>query len=205
MGYTIYISGPMTGLPNRNREAFMDAEAQLKAVGYNVLNPIHNEPTDGSASRAHYLSLDLPMIQQSLAVALLDGWERSPGVDLEVHTAMELGLVVAPVEAFVSMGIEKQRERACYDAMIAGIVACTSESELDRGFFDKQIKKAFDLYHHGQVVQHDIEGKLALVVDDLRPESEGYAGSWLNDHPLRSPVTLKRDQASSSRVMPSAT
>jgi hypothetical protein len=36
---TIYISGPMSGLPNLNFPAFYAAQAKLEAEGYKVVNP----------------------------------------------------------------------------------------------------------------------------------------------------------------------
>ena len=57
----IYISGPMTGIPNFNRSAFKEAEIVLTAMGHEVFNP-GNNPPDGTrrtvpGSRS---SLDLP-------------------------------------------------------------------------------------------------------------------------------------------------
>ncbi|MFA5027645.1 MAG: DUF4406 domain-containing protein, partial [Candidatus Methylomirabilota bacterium] len=35
----VYISGPMTGIPEYNRAAFLAAEARLRALGLEPVNP----------------------------------------------------------------------------------------------------------------------------------------------------------------------
>lgn len=37
---SVYISGPVTGMPYLNKPAFMKAEFYLKSQGYIVINPI---------------------------------------------------------------------------------------------------------------------------------------------------------------------
>lgn len=87
---TVYISGPMTGKPELNKWAFLGAERFLQTQGF--LNP-HNFPQTGSYEEA--LQLDLEMIAMATdAVAVLPGWQDSPGARLEVRTALELGLKV---------------------------------------------------------------------------------------------------------------
>lgn len=39
----LYLSGPMTGRPNHNREAFYEAEEKLRDCGYDVVNPARAE------------------------------------------------------------------------------------------------------------------------------------------------------------------
>jgi hypothetical protein len=40
---TLYIAGPMTGIPDSNYPAFNQAEIELRAAGYDVLNPVASE------------------------------------------------------------------------------------------------------------------------------------------------------------------
>lgn len=89
---TIYISGPMTGIENLNRDMFDEAESLLRECGENPINP-HNFPEQKSYE--DYLLLDLEMIAMAAdAIAMLPGWERSPGAKKELKTAIELGLEV---------------------------------------------------------------------------------------------------------------
>lgn len=89
---TIYISGPMTGIDNLNRELFNEAERLLRECGENPINP-HNFPEQKSYEE--YLMIDLEMIAMAAdAVALLPGWEKSHGAKKELKTAIELGLEV---------------------------------------------------------------------------------------------------------------
>ena len=89
---TIYISGPMTGIENLNRDMFDEAESLLRECGENPINP-HNFPEQKSYE--DYLLLDLEMIAMAAdAIALLPGWENSPGAKKELKTAIELGLEV---------------------------------------------------------------------------------------------------------------
>lgn len=89
---TIYISGPMTGIDNLNRELFNEAERLLRECGENPINP-HNFPEQKSYE--DYLLLDLEMIAMAAdAIALLPGWENSPGAKKELKAALDLNLKV---------------------------------------------------------------------------------------------------------------
>ena len=89
---TIYISGPMTGIENLNRDMFDEAESLLRECGENPINP-HNFPEQESYE--DYLMIDLEMIAMAAdAIALLPGWENSNGAKKELKTAIELGLEV---------------------------------------------------------------------------------------------------------------
>lgn len=39
----LYLCGPITGMPNYNRDAFNDAESALRSAGFDVFNPVHLE------------------------------------------------------------------------------------------------------------------------------------------------------------------
>jgi len=47
---TIYIAGPMSGLPEFNYPAFFAAAEQLTAAGYDVLNPARPEGREGCST-----------------------------------------------------------------------------------------------------------------------------------------------------------
>lgn len=89
----IYISGPMTGLPDLNFPAFNAAAAQLRAAGWHVVNPAEHDEAPGTAW-ADCLRKDIRLLMDCTGVALLDGWEHSKGARLERHIALELGMEV---------------------------------------------------------------------------------------------------------------
>lgn len=89
----IYISGPMTGLPELNFPAFQAAASLLRAAGLDVLNPAeldhHPESTWASCLRR-----DIAALMACDSILMLDGWMQSKGARLERHIAVQLGMQV---------------------------------------------------------------------------------------------------------------
>lgn len=99
----LYVAGPMTGLPQFNYPAFNAAEKQLRAVGFEVFNPVNGEapPTPGEERTwAWYLRRALRQVVSADGIATLPGWADSKGARLEVHVAVELGMPVHSVETW---------------------------------------------------------------------------------------------------------
>jgi hypothetical protein len=93
---SLYIAGPMTGLPEFNYPAFNEAAAELRARNYAVENPAENPPpVDGSW--AGYMRMSVQQILSVDAIATLPGWDTSRGASLEVYLATQLGIPVRPV------------------------------------------------------------------------------------------------------------
>ncbi len=90
----IYIAGPMTGYPDCNFAAFHAAAERLARAGWKVFNPAENFGGRKDLPREAYLRLDLAMLAQCDAIAMLPGWEDSRGAKLEYLVAQELGCVV---------------------------------------------------------------------------------------------------------------
>ncbi|GMU38260.1 MAG: DUF4406 domain-containing protein [Phycisphaerae bacterium] len=90
----IYVSGPMTGYPSCNFAAFHDAAERLTTAGWQVFNPAENFGGRKDLPREAYLRLDLAMLAQCDAIALLAGWEESRGAKLEYAVARELDCAV---------------------------------------------------------------------------------------------------------------
>lgn len=97
----IYLSGPMTGIPDHNRPAFEVAAGKLRAAGYEVFNP--GEHDLGEASWEDYLRRDLRVVLDVDGVALLPGWFSSRGARLEVHVARALSVPVEHVGAWLAL------------------------------------------------------------------------------------------------------
>ena len=85
-----YLSGPMGGILNFNHDGFNWVAKQLRADGYEVLNPAENDGGSMDKSREFYLRLDLVNLSQAQGMILLPGWENSKGCWMEVAVAQEL-------------------------------------------------------------------------------------------------------------------
>jgi hypothetical protein len=86
----IFISGPMSGYKNFNREAFYEAEKLLKEAGFDVFNPAWMDvgrEVDGifssDFSSRELLSIDICALGHCDAIYQLDGWFLSSGAKLE--------------------------------------------------------------------------------------------------------------------------
>lgn len=104
----IYISGPMTGLPGENHGAFHTAAAQLRALGYEVVNPAETTvPSEGAHWEA-WLKADLRQMLTCDTIALLPGWEASKGAHLELHVAHRVGMTVVNVAEMHRTELQEQ-------------------------------------------------------------------------------------------------
>lgn len=96
----LYIAGPMSGLPEFNHPAFLQAARDLRACGYEVFCPAQNGlPADAPWER--HMRVDLMHLMQCDAVALLPGWQRSRGARLETLLACELGLRIQSADKWM--------------------------------------------------------------------------------------------------------
>lgn len=100
MSKRLYVSGPMTGLPEHNFPAFRAAAAELRAAGYEVEDPAEKGIVEGWEWE-DYLRYDLRALMDCAGVALLPGFENSRGAQLELYVATALGMEQAPVNAWV--------------------------------------------------------------------------------------------------------
>ena len=93
----IYLSGPMTGIPEFNFPAFTAACEALRAAGHEVVSPHELESSTGHPWD-YYLRHDLiAMLTHCNSIALLPGWYDSKGAKLEFHVALTLGFTVYDV------------------------------------------------------------------------------------------------------------
>lgn len=118
----VYLSGPMTGLPDFNRAAFHAAAAALRAQGHVVINPAEVD-LGPDATWADYMRVHLTEIARRVTrVFVLPGWESSRGAQLEVHVARALGLPVEdapepvdPDAAVIEAMAKEVHDRNCAD------------------------------------------------------------------------------------------
>ena len=107
----LYLSGPMTGLPQQNYPAFHAAAASLRRAGYRVVNPaelhphsrlrrwqatmtawLTRTPAPALPTWGEYMRAALVGLLSCEAIVLLPGWEHSRGARCEVSLAAELGM-----------------------------------------------------------------------------------------------------------------
>jgi len=90
----IYLSGPMTGIPDYNFPAFNQAANMLRDLGHSVFNPA-DRGTQPNKTYEQVLREDiLILLGGAEGVVTLPGWESSKGAQLEVTVAKALGIPV---------------------------------------------------------------------------------------------------------------
>lgn len=125
---TIYLSGPMSGLPEYNYPEFRRVAKKIYEQGYEVVNPADNvipeyplerrpETEEGRRKMwAAFIRKDIKAIADCDTIALLKGWETSKGARLEITIAHALGMQIVdaytldPIELDVKVRIN-ERER----------------------------------------------------------------------------------------------
>lgn len=100
----VYLSGPMTGFHDYNRQAFNEAEKKLMDMGaYAVFNPASKKVTPRVTHFTHeaYMCRDLHILTQHEygapkfgVIAMLPGWEESDGARIEREVAIACGIEV---------------------------------------------------------------------------------------------------------------
>jgi len=111
---TIYVAGPMRGIPYFNFPAFDKAQDLLESDGWEVFNPANLDRQDGfdplrlpsdydwngveGFDLAKCVKRDLEALQESDAIYLLPGWEASVGARSEFSVAKWLGKAILYAE-----------------------------------------------------------------------------------------------------------
>lgn len=96
----VYLSGPMTGLPDFNFPAFNVEAERLRALGYDVVNPVDINP-DTTTPYNECLRNDLKALLTCDTIAMLDGWMNSNGAHLEMHIAHRVGIAVVEAKTIL--------------------------------------------------------------------------------------------------------
>lgn len=93
----IYLSGPMTGLPDYNRAAFREAADFYRSQHFQVRDPSRivlepKQPDEIRSEWQRYMVHAVRMLLECDAIVMLDGWEDSKGARIEHDLAVQLGL-----------------------------------------------------------------------------------------------------------------
>lgn len=109
----LYVSGPMTGLPEFNYPAFEAATVALRAAGYTVVSP-HELDADagvdlatfGPAERRAALARDAEAVLTADGVATLPGVAMSSGARAELALAAAIPIPVAALARWLALAEE---------------------------------------------------------------------------------------------------
>ena len=106
----IFLSGPMTGLPEFNHPAFNAAAKKLRANGHVVWNPAEIRNGDTSQTEQFYMRVNLYELTKPSgtpgagtyydAVVRLPHWMLSNNSKLEILVGMALGLEIHDEKTF---------------------------------------------------------------------------------------------------------
>ena len=95
---TIYIAGPMAGLPDLNFPAFTRAEEKLQRDGWIPVNPASFNCVFGEFPAGRLLDACCESERAAIpfldAIYLLKGWEKSKGAKRELAVALRHNLEV---------------------------------------------------------------------------------------------------------------
>jgi hypothetical protein len=98
----VYVSGPMTGLPQNNVPTFNAAARRLRLAGYEVVNPAELDAGEPCNTWVECLRRDLKWLVTCDAIATLPKWKRSKGANLEIHVGKQLSFPVHTVEYYLN-------------------------------------------------------------------------------------------------------
>lgn len=96
---SLFLCGPHKGCETDADTRFNDAEDNLVAYGYAVVNPLCNYSLTTQWSTATRASLRA--LLDSTGVALMDGWQLDKGACMEKTLADDLGMPMATVEEWM--------------------------------------------------------------------------------------------------------
>ena len=93
----IYVSGPMSNLPNNNVPAFNKAAKALRKKGYEEVNPAELDGDEPCSTWEECLRRDIRHLTYCTDIATLPGWKKSRGALLEIFIGKALSFKVHPL------------------------------------------------------------------------------------------------------------
>lgn len=98
----VFICGPAEGLPEFNKPAFMAAEQQLRALGYDTANPARLRDSDGWEHGTP--QEDLCLLADCDGVATLADWQTDARARMQKQVAERICLTVQPIDTWPPIG-----------------------------------------------------------------------------------------------------
>lgn len=109
----LYVAGPMRGYDQYNFPAFHEAARQLREAGYEVVSPAEMDidlgfdPNDGAefTEEMYHAAMrrDIETVLAVDGVALLHGWQKSKGANVEHDVARAVGQTAMLVEGWLHL------------------------------------------------------------------------------------------------------
>lgn len=90
----IYLSGPITGVPNYKKDFEVVEEELLSKGYYKVINPATLDEVIVNGDYEDYMEVCLRLIDMSDMLILLPGWEKSAGANREYGYAIAKNKIV---------------------------------------------------------------------------------------------------------------
>jgi hypothetical protein len=92
----IYISGPITGLPNLNKDQFSYYEEIIKTMNFQSINPFNlvSEIDQQTKNWEDFMRVDIKAMMDAGIILMLPGWEKSVGASCELFIAKILKIPV---------------------------------------------------------------------------------------------------------------
>ncbi len=89
----IYLSGPMSGLPESNYPAFNAAAEKLRDMGYLVENPAECG-LPAASTWSDFMRAALIQMMSCDVIVMLPNWRKSKGAGIEHNLALQLGIEI---------------------------------------------------------------------------------------------------------------
>lgn len=163
---TIYLIGPMTGLPDFNHEAFNSAASRLRNAGYRVVNPTENGLLTDAPWISHMRKDIADMVNACDAVATLPGFEASKGAIIEICLAAGLGFRVHTVQQWIDIA-QKSKNRQSFNGEVNPASRTVMRNRIERHLLDNP----------GSHTVSEIADALAVSTDSVRRHIHGAVTS----------------------------
>ena len=99
----VYISGPITDMPELNYPEFKHAEEKINALGLDTLVPhdFFQDIDTGGFIHNDYMRVCIAEMMKADLVVTLKDWELSKGCKMEVNIAREIEIPVIHIVSFL--------------------------------------------------------------------------------------------------------
>lgn len=101
----VFITGPMTGLPDYNRDSFDNAAKTIEALGHTPLNPYRQELVDAGKTWGECVLSSLLQLLQADAILALEGAENSTGSTIEQVFAARMKIPTVTYRTLATMPV----------------------------------------------------------------------------------------------------